>query len=94
MAIFLIVLDEDNEEFEARVKTLYPPPQSHKISDLTYFVQSNETSNAIAEKLGLRETVGLIVTGVVYRLNGAYAGYTFKSTWDWLEQAEARDVKG
>ena len=78
---------ESIQKIQQRIKAEYP--DHFKISDYCYLVSSNEISRDIALRIGLKGKDRIEDSlGIVFRLNGAYSGYYYKSAWEWIKQAE------
>lgn len=61
----------------------------HEITDTSYLVQTKELTQEVAIRAGIKGEDRVEDTfGVVFRLNGAYAGFAARSLWEWLGQAE------
>ena len=83
MIIYAIVLTEASAEVDDRIKNEYP--KRYKLNDTFYLVRSENISEEVAVNVGIKGDDRVEdVTGVVFRLNGAYAGYAPTSLWDWL----------
>ena len=91
MNIFVVTLNEPNKKVVEKIKEIYPPPQFYEISPLSFLLATPEFPRDIALKIGLREE-NLIedALGVVFKLNGAYSGYSYHELWDWIKQNEGQ----
>lgn len=79
------------DEIAGNLKANYPKPDHRKLSKRTYLVRSDETTDSIAEKLGIDGESGQDgPTGVVFKLNAAYSGFESRGVWEWLSKAEAK----
>lgn len=86
MSLFLVVLNDPNEDVESRIEKL---DNSHKYLDNVYLVVDDTTPMRLANKIGIKgENRVSDATGVVFKLNGSYSGYTSRSLWDYLSQTE------
>ena len=87
MIIYAIVLTEANAEVDERIEIKYP--RRYKLNDTFYLVRSDSISEEVAINVGIKGD-GRVqdVTGVVFKLNGSYAGYANTSLWDWLTLEE------
>ena len=95
--IFAIVLDDSNEEVEKRIEKRVETDSYfrwHKHNDRLYLVLVDETmlTRDVAEDIGIGamgegEPSG---RGAVFKLNGAFAGFSKNSLWEWLNGARAR----
>ena len=88
MAIHMVLLTEPNADVAARIKEQYVDC-CHEVTDTSYLVQTKELTREVAVRAGIKGE-GRIedASGVVFRLNGAYAGFAARSLWEWLGQAE------
>ena len=87
MAVHIVVLTRPNADVVARLAERYP--DHHQVTETCYLVQSKEITQGIATSVGLKgEDRVDDAAGVVFRLNGAYSGYTERALWEWLGQAE------
>ena len=87
--LFTIILNEPNNEVAERIKTAYP--KVFKYTDTCYLVAFDETviTENIAEEVGLKGDDRIQeASGVVFKLNSAYSGYTKKTLWEWLNSVE------
>ena len=83
--IFAIVLNEPNYEIDARILSAYPT--RFKYTDTFYLVALDQVAitKEVAEEVGLKgDNRVKESSGVVFKLNSAYSGYTDKSLWEWL----------
>lgn len=87
MRIFAIVLHEANSEVAERIETEYP--NNFKYTDTFYLVESNSIAATVASNIGLKGDDRIEdASGVVFKLNHAFSGYTKRSLWDWLSDVE------
>ena len=87
--LFAIVLNEPNREVDGRIAEVYP--KRFKYTDTCYLVAFDEQviTEDIAEKVGLKGEDRIEdASGVVFKLNSAYSGYTKKTLWEWLNSVE------
>lgn len=91
MAVFAVHISEDPpDEITGNLVENYPKPAHRKLSKRTYLLRSNETTDSIAEKLGIDGETGEDgPTGIVFKLNAAYSGFERRGVWEWLSRAEA-----
>lgn len=87
MSMFAIILRETNDEVAKRVREKYPT--AYEMTETCFLVQSDFIAENVAVSVGIKgeDRIGE-ASGVVFRLNGHYAGFTSRSLWDWLSQAE------
>ena len=89
MTTHAVVLIEPNAEVEKRIFDTYPKPRHFKLTDTFYLVRNGHLSEDIAVSTGLKGDERIEqATGVVFRLNRAYAGYASPTLWEWLVDAE------
>ncbi len=83
--IFSIVLLEPNQKVVDRIEEFYP--DYFKYSDTVFLISTEETvmSNNVANKVGIKgENRIEDSSGVVFKLNTGYSGYTTRTLWEWL----------
>lgn len=89
MTTHAVVLIEPNADVEQRIINTYPKPGHFKLTDTFYLVRNSHLSEDIAVAAGLKGDERIEqATGVVFRLNRAYAGYASPLLWEWLVDAE------
>ena len=84
--IFAVVLFEPNLEVEKRLKEQYQT--QYKYTDTFYLVALDQTvvTEEIAEAIGIKgENRVENSSGVVFKMNSAYSGFTSRTLWEWLE---------
>ena len=86
MPQFLIIFDEPSAEAEARLQEHYPDHYSYHSDAPVYLVRNDGISEQIAKTVGMSGD-DKIVTGVVFKLNSAFSGYTNGAIWEWLQQS-------
>ena len=88
MRLFAIVLDSANATVEDRVEREFPG--CYSINKTAFLVSSDGLAETIAATVGIKGDDRVEdASGVVFRLNGTFAGYSSRALWDWLEQAES-----
>ena len=83
--LFAVVLHEPNLEVEERLEETYPI--HYKYTETFYLVSVGRTvfSEEIAEAVGIKGDRRIEdSSGVVFRVNSAYSGYTKRTLWEWL----------
>lgn len=86
--IFAVALDRPaSTEFIERINASYP--KCYQYTDQLFIVQDDNIPEVIAQTVGIKvdEDTERLATGVVFRLEGAYSGYTTRALWDWLNIA-------
>ncbi len=89
MSVFAVALREPNDECFSRLKEHYSGSH-YTLSKAFALVSCNDLAEEVAVNVGIKGD-GQIegISGVVFKLNGAYSGYTTRSIWEWLERNEA-----
>ena len=83
MRLFAVILNSPNEDVEARLREVYP--NLYEMGSGAYLVSGDELTENVAIKAGLKGDDRIEnARGAVFRLNGAYSGYTATSLWEWL----------
>ena len=86
--VFAVILDEPSEEVAERIQKEYPVGKSYRHTDLLHLVvvEPEVLTRLVATKIGIRgdNENEAIATGVVFKLNAAYSGYTKPGLWEWL----------
>ncbi|WP_424947542.1 hypothetical protein [Candidatus Spongiihabitans sp.] len=89
MAIHAIVLQSENDEVSSRITAHYP--NVYAINDKCFLVRSDDVSEKVAEKAGLKGDEQIEgASGVVLKLNGTYAGFAPSSVWEWLAMEDVK----
>ena len=87
MPIHMVLLTKPSAEVVARIQERYPG--NHQVAQACYLVQTKELTQDVAINAGIKGPDRIEgASGVVFKLNGAYSGYTARSLWEWLGQAE------
>jgi len=87
MSVFAVVLDAPNASAAARVQDQYP--DHYPLSDTLFLVKSDDVAERVARAVGITaDESARIQSGVVFRLDHFYSGFTSRALWEWLEQAE------
>ena len=85
--LFAVVLTEGEEKGANMLRTAYP--KAYSIAPNIFLVADDTLTVEVAKAAALtREQEAEGVRGIVFRLNGSYTGYTRRSVWEWLEDAE------
>lgn len=94
MAVYLIIAASLHPTLGQRIESLYPGAQS--FSDRAWMIESEETAQSIARKLGISapdesgKTTSEFGYLLVTKMSGTYWGYGPTSLWDWLKSALQR----
>ena len=88
MAVFAIALSQPNQSVSSLITTHYP--ECYKYSETLYLVQTDALAENVATNVGIKgEDRVSDASGFVIKLQEfSYAGYTTRSLWDWLREAE------
>ncbi len=87
--VFVVALDNPaSTKFKERMHESYPT--NFQYTDLLFLVQDDNISEVVAKTLGIKvdDDAERLASGVVFRLEGAYSGYTTRALWDWLSITE------
>lgn len=86
--VLAVVLDKPQEEVLERLRMEYA--NVFEYSDTFFLVPVNMSisTSEVAKQAGIKGR-GRDATGVVFKLNSAYSGYTKKSLWEWLTDVES-----
>ncbi len=89
MSIFAIVLLSPNEGVEKRLFEKYP--KGYKFNSTLYLVQADALAEQVAMSVGVKgDNREPDASGFVIKLERySYSGYTQRSLWDWLSDAES-----
>ena len=88
MSVFAVVLNEENHDVAERIKSEYPD-SFYRLTGTFFLVKSNAIPEAVATSVGIKGDRRIeTARGVVFKLNRSYSGFTARSLWDWLRQAE------
>lgn len=83
MSIHAIVLSEANAEVSERIAVQYP--QHYALNNTFFLVRSDKITEKVAIDVGIKGDARIEdALGVVFKLNGTYAGYASRALWDWL----------
>ena len=84
MAIFAVVLHNPNDEVMQRVAQVYPDHYRLGVACAVVMSTSN-LAETVATRVGIKGPDRIDeASGAVFRLQGAYSGYTNRDLWDWL----------
>ena len=83
--LFAIMLAGEDEKVMARVREIYEPTGDYfAVSGTTAMIRTTKSAVAIRDELGIDETP-LSTTGIIFGLNGAYAGFFDPRVWEWIK---------
>ncbi len=93
MTVYAVLLRESNDEVAKRLFDHYKEEDYYCMSDTTYLVRSSTIAEKVAVAIGLKGEDRIEdASGVVFKLNHSFAGYSSRDLWDWLEQTESLAV--
>ena len=90
MTIFVVVLQAPNTGVVANLESKFP--RFFKYSDSVFLLESDTIAEDVAVKLGIKGDNRIKdALGFVLKLNSFnYDGFTTRSLWDWLSDAQTR----
>ena len=74
--VFTVLFDEVSEEATGRLQGEYS--SHYEISNKAFLVRTPDLAETVAQKAGIKGDNN-VVTGVVFRLNSIYAGFSFQT---------------
>ena len=86
--VLAVVLDKPQGEVLERLGNEYANVFEYSDTFLLVPVNMSVTTSEVAQKAGIKGR-GRDATGVVFKLNSAYSGYTRKELWEWLSDVES-----
>ena len=87
MNIYAIALKRSNPEVLSRIREAYP--DAYSLTDTFFLVQSKGIAKTVAVSIGIKGDDRIKgASGVVFKLNHSYSGFTERALWEWLEQAQ------
>ena len=90
MAVFSIALIQPNPAVTRLIRTNYPG--HYEYNPTLYLVEADALAETVAINAGIKGDDRVIdASGFVFKLQDfSYSGYTARSLWDWLKDAEKR----
>lgn len=90
MSVFAVVLKEPNLHVEQEIKKEYP--KHHKFNDTFYLLESSSIAQDVALSIRIKGDDRIeSSSGVVFKLNHSYSGFTSRGLWDWFKAVEERE---
>ena len=83
--VFAVVLDEPSDTTLDALKQAYDT-DFYQVNDLVGLVRTDALSAVVAEKAGFKDDGP--ASGVVFKLNRSYSGFTYRGLWEWLSEVE------
>ena len=84
---FAVVLDRANDKVLGRLEAKYPHTRHHTDTFFLVPVDKNVTTDDVANVAGIKGSER-DASGVVFKINSAYSGFTDKALWEWLSGFE------
>ena len=84
-AVFAVVLNTPNEQSTNRLGNAYP--DMYQLNETVSLVRTSGLAETVANAAGIKGE-NRFASGVVFKLNRAYSGYTGRSVWEWLQREE------
>ena len=85
--IYAVALDHPEPKVEGRLKQRYESVFKHTDSFYLVVGHINDVSENVAVAAGIKGEQREFA-GVVFRLNGSYSGFTKRTLWEWLKDAD------
>ena len=85
MRVFAVLLDQPSQDAVQRLNDAYPE-NTYQVTDTSLLVRTSDLAEDIAVSAGIKGD--RIAPGVVFKLNGSYAGYSSRALWEWLGEVE------
>ena len=90
MTVYAVVFDTDeppdHEARLARIVEQYPGLSSYQHTNSLYLVNTEDVSSEVKRKLAIGKDNE---SGIVFRIDKVYTGYTSVGLWEWLAKAIA-----
>ncbi len=87
MNVFAVMIHEPDKNVPQRLAAEYGDGNVYAIASTTLLVQTKDIAEQVAVAAGIKGEERS-VSGVVFKLNRAYAGFTSRALWEWLTQVE------
>ena len=79
--VYAVLFSEANQEAATQLAKSFPA--NYKLSDTLFLVRTPSLAEDVAVATGIKGDRRRF-SGVVFKLNEAYAGYYNRTLWDWL----------
>ena len=89
MNVFAVVFTGaagESETFERALNAEFP--NAYRLTSSAFLVRSDRLSSQIAESIHIKGESRQF-TGVVFKINRSYSGFTSRDLWEWLDEAAA-----
>ena len=87
MTAFAVMIQEPDVRTHDHLVERYGDANVYRINDLTFLVRTKRLAEDVSVVAGIKGD-DRFVSGVVFKLNRYYAGYTARSLWEWLQDDE------
>lgn len=86
MNVFAVMVrDPDTPTLES-LEEKYEPANVYRVNDMTFLVRTRQLTEDVSVAAKIKGA-DRAASGVVFKLNRSYAGYTARSLWEWLREA-------
>ena len=90
MPVYAISLKSPNEEVQSLIREKYPG--HYEFLPTFFLVRSDSIAESVAIDIGIKGDDRIEgASGVVFKLNRSYSGFTSPSLWDWLTPGEEEE---
>ncbi|WP_419938706.1 hypothetical protein [Candidatus Palauibacter sp.] len=87
MNTFAVMIREPEARTLESLNDQYEPDNVYQINSTTFLVRTKQLAEAVSVAAGIKGE-DRFASGVVFKLNRSYAGYTARSLWEWLQEGE------
>ena len=87
MNTFAVMIREPEARTLESLNDQYEPDNVYRINSTTFLVRTKQLAEAVSVAAGIKGE-DRFASGVVFKLNRSYAGYTARSLWEWLQEGE------
>lgn len=84
---FAVMLREPDTRTLDNLNREYDSVNVYRLNDVTFLVRTKRLAEDVSVAAGIKGE-DRFVSGVVFKLNRSYAGYTSRSLWEWLQADE------
>ena len=88
MNVFAVLINEPDDRVLEQLKERYGTENLYLVNTTAILLRTAGLADDIAVSAGIKGG-DRFATGVVFKLNRAYAGYTARSLWEWLQEVES-----
>ena len=87
MSTFAVIFTGKTDLSAAGSRLMKSFPDAYNLNRSTFMVRADSLSSEIAEAVGIKGD-NREYTGVVFKVNHSYSGYTARDFWEWLRDDE------